>query len=1018
MSDGIALTPEEQRIFGPLFQKYEEDGSMIILGDHMRPLMQRSGLSAAQLGQIWQVADPENRGFLDQAGFVRSLRMVYHVQHGQQLSPRLANIPAGMPALDRSTQLQSPPVQGANLHPNLVQNSTGGSLHSQATGGIPVLTRAEKQRFEPLFDRAKSNDGLIDGQAAKDIFLKARLPAETLGRIWALVDVKERGRLTRNEFILAMHLIQCTISQNLSQIPAALPDSWKPWLEQGAPTDVSTAPSAPSAPSAIPKGQDDWTIKPEEKQRFDGIFDSLDSNHDGILAAQEAVPLFTQSKLSEDVLARIWDLADTQGRGQLDHKDFALAMFLMKMTLNGQPLPDSLPQHLVESASQTLPPNGVGQGGAAKSEVPPSVPVSRKESVQAPMPTVNHSNAGSKPALSQQSTSSLNDLVSLDDAFFKPLEPAKQEPAPQPKEKSFVPSSHFGQTLMSGSGAPPPVQSPRATGTSTRDITSGNVQSPVSTGKEKPVSVQEDSEKATRDQLQQSLKEKAVLGDQLEKVQGERTSLEKHLVALRQQYDQEASAVHRIQQQLRQTRDEIAQLEKDTKLRASGLDALQKQRQQDQSALAELIQRREELESQKSEHSRTLDGFSKMSEEHRSQTENQRKMITEHESAIQQVLLDIEAAKARASQDVEATKSAYAQVEEHRHRREQVEAEMVEINRLVDARARERAEAEAREREAAVALGQAGKETEEAKKKLNQPHVGGQDQKPLGKSVSTDLPSSGLSAAAAGVLAAGAATVGAALGRRESPVSAVPDSKEPSSAAEPPNYAASADGSVAAAPSFTESSRTSPPGSEFGAGGATAPWNLPMGRPLSASSSVANNAPQSVRGDLDETETEQETREPSVRNEDGDSFEFVDAKEGNSSSRDGDQSSSDDEAPASAIPKQYAPSTAQPSDPSPRVDEFDEGFDDLVDAKPDEEGVDVGLPASESPSAWPPQSQPDNAGPDEWQQLFASTQPTEQEPGAPVQELINMGFDPDAAREALERADGNLADAANLLLSQ
>lgn len=1029
MSDGIALTPEEQRVFGPLFQKYEEDGSMIVLGDKMRPLMERSGLPAAQLGQIWQVADPDNRGFLDQAGFVRSLRMLYHVQHGQQLSPRLANIPAGLPVLDRSSQLGSPTAQAGTPQASLDQNTTGASLQSQATGGIPMLTKADKQRFEPLFDRAKSSDGLIDGVPAKDIFMKAHLPAETLGKIWNLVDVKERGRLTCNEFVLAMHLIQCTISRTLPQIPASLPSVWIPWLEKGAPKSSVTSPAAAS------HTQNDWTIKPDEKRRFDGIFDSLDSNHDGILAAQEAVPLFTQSKLSEDVLARIWDLADTQGRGQLDHKDFSIAMFLMKMTLNGQPLPASLPPHLLESASATVPPQApVSRQGSTQIQSP-GPPPPREEtarsqaSVQAPTQASAHA---AKPALSQQSTSSLNDLVSLGDAFFKPLEPAREEPTKQespaqPKEKAFVPSSQFGQSLMGGPGSQPSVQSPRATGAQEAPVASpvpapapaaAVVQSPTSTGAAPQNTGHQESLRAAQEQLQQSHKEKAVLGSQLDKVRGDRATLEKQLESLRTQYDQEASSVHRTQQQLRQTRDEIAQLEKDAKLRSTALDALQKQHEQDKNTLAELITRKEALESQRNEHSRTVDGFTKASQEHQAQVEQHRNSIAGHESAIQQFLLDIEAAKSRAAQAEEGFKNVTARTEEYRRRREQLAAEAAEANRLADSRARQLAEAQSREHEAAVAAAQSEKQLEDAKKAHDSSRLQSQYEMPT-QQKSVNPPVS--SAAAPAAAAAAAAAVGSTLASNASSESAAPDSKELGSNAEPANSAVSVDGSVAAATSYNETPRTSPPGSEFGGGLATAPWNLPMGRPLSASSSVANNAPQSVRGDLDETETEQETREPSAQGEENDSFEFVDAKEGVEGPQgQGDISSSDDEPPVSAIPQQYGTSELQTNRPTSGVDDFDEGFDDLVDTKPDEEeNVETtGLPSGQSPSAYPPSTETGSAGPDEWQQLFQSTQPTQPEQSAPIQELTLMGFDPDAAREALERTNGNVADAANMMLSQ
>lgn len=52
----------------------------------------KSGLSPVVLGEIWQMADPENNGFLDQKGFSIALRIIGHVQNGQRLALNLGEI--------------------------------------------------------------------------------------------------------------------------------------------------------------------------------------------------------------------------------------------------------------------------------------------------------------------------------------------------------------------------------------------------------------------------------------------------------------------------------------------------------------------------------------------------------------------------------------------------------------------------------------------------------------------------------------------------------------------------------------------------------------------------------------------------------------------------------------------------------------------------------------------------------------------------------------------------------------
>lgn len=52
---------------------------------------------------------------------------------------------------------------------------------------IPALSSNDIAKFSQLFDRTAKGAQTVAGDKAKDIFLKARLPNQTLGEIWALV---------------------------------------------------------------------------------------------------------------------------------------------------------------------------------------------------------------------------------------------------------------------------------------------------------------------------------------------------------------------------------------------------------------------------------------------------------------------------------------------------------------------------------------------------------------------------------------------------------------------------------------------------------------------------------------------------------------------------------------------------------------------------------------------------------------------------------------------------------------
>lgn len=54
-----------------------------------------------------------------------------------------------------------------------------------------------------------------------------------------------------------------------------------------------------------------------------------------------------KSKLPNSVLSKIWKLSDVDADGFLDAEEFALAMHLINVKLDGNELPTILPEHLV-----------------------------------------------------------------------------------------------------------------------------------------------------------------------------------------------------------------------------------------------------------------------------------------------------------------------------------------------------------------------------------------------------------------------------------------------------------------------------------------------------------------------------------------------------------------------------------------------------------------------------------------------------------------------------------------------
>jgi len=92
-------------------------------------------------------------------------------------------------------------------------------------------------------------------------------------------------------------------------------------------------------------GEDEWVVS-KDKPGYDAIFERLRPTN-GKISGGSARPELMKSKLPNSVLGKVWKLADHDKDGYLDDEEFALAMHLVKVKLDGNDLPSQLPEHLV-----------------------------------------------------------------------------------------------------------------------------------------------------------------------------------------------------------------------------------------------------------------------------------------------------------------------------------------------------------------------------------------------------------------------------------------------------------------------------------------------------------------------------------------------------------------------------------------------------------------------------------------------------------------------------------------------
>ncbi|XP_034087567.1 LOW QUALITY PROTEIN: epidermal growth factor receptor substrate 15-like 1 [Gymnodraco acuticeps] len=212
-----------------------------------------------------------------------------------------------------------------------------------------TLSLTQLSTGNPIYDKYyRQVDPTGSGRvAAADaaLFLKRSGLADlVLGKIWDLADCERKGALNKQQFFIALRLVACAQnglevalkSLHLAVPPPTFHDTSSPQLAGGSAGDLH------------------WVVKPEEKMKFDAIFESLGPSG-GILTGDKVKPVLLNSKLPVDILGRVWELSDIDRDGMLDRDEFSVAMYLVYRALEGEPVPMSLPPPLVPPSKRKKP---------------------------------------------------------------------------------------------------------------------------------------------------------------------------------------------------------------------------------------------------------------------------------------------------------------------------------------------------------------------------------------------------------------------------------------------------------------------------------------------------------------------------------------------------------------------------------------------------------------------------------------------------------------------------------------
>ncbi|KAI9446621.1 hypothetical protein H4582DRAFT_2116972 [Lactarius indigo] len=404
MASAFSPTQGEAALVNQIFNKHDPQKFGVITGDVAVKVFGGANLNATTLGQIWGIADAENQGFLTRKGVSIAVRLLGWAQKGDAISADLVNKPGPLAVIDgfpspsepRRAISPSPQSPGSRLPPPLtVQDKAKFARLFNGCGPVNGLLSGEKAR--EVFVKSKlpveklsqiwnlsdtHNRGSLDvadftvamyliqaSMSGQLSFIPTTLPPGLYEMASGSSGGAVASHATGNSGSFSPGLSGTFPQNNGSSVvrpqltgkPLQPQYSGQPLQQQftgpalqqhqTGPTKLPRNAPAPApgpfAAASAAQPQPAWDVTPAEKANADKFFDTLDVQKRGYIEGDVAVPFMIDSKLPEDDLALIWDLADLNNDGRLTREGFAVAMHLIIGKLAGKDLPSTLPPSLI-----------------------------------------------------------------------------------------------------------------------------------------------------------------------------------------------------------------------------------------------------------------------------------------------------------------------------------------------------------------------------------------------------------------------------------------------------------------------------------------------------------------------------------------------------------------------------------------------------------------------------------------------------------------------------------------------
>ncbi|XP_058033999.1 epidermal growth factor receptor substrate 15 isoform X2 [Ahaetulla prasina] len=168
--------------------------------------------------KVWELSDIDHDGMLDRDEFAVAMFLVYCALEKEPVPMSLPSAlvpPSKRKGISIPVVRQSVPPSTPNKECN--QSMLPVSLLPSTSSVTQwVVSPADRITYHEIFLKTdKDMDGFVSGVEARELFLKTGLPSALLAHIWALCDTKDCGKLSKEQFALAFHLINQKLTKGI-----------------------------------------------------------------------------------------------------------------------------------------------------------------------------------------------------------------------------------------------------------------------------------------------------------------------------------------------------------------------------------------------------------------------------------------------------------------------------------------------------------------------------------------------------------------------------------------------------------------------------------------------------------------------------------------------------------------------------------------------------------------------------------------------------------------------------------